>query len=164
MVYNRQYSMKKLFTLVLLLAGVTAFAQNKHNVTQSQARLVESEFGVLTAPVIGELDQVSDRITHKVEFFIGEFKNAKTEIAPNLKDYKEYAIADYCTKNGYDLIINALFQISTNAEGDKLIVTVAGYPARYKSFRAAKEEDKWMLNFINENSADNRVKKVMSNQ
>lgn len=156
--------MKKLFTLVFLVAGVTAFAQNKHNVTQSQARLIESEFGVITAPVIGELDQISyEKITHKVEFLIGEFKDAQRDIVPNLDDYKKYTIANFCTENNYDLIINPLFQVSTNTEGNKLIVTVTGYPAKYKSFRTAKAEDSWMLNFINDHSADDRAKKTMNN-
>ena len=156
--------MKKLFTLVFLVAGVTAFAQNKHSITQSQARLIESEFGVLTAPIIGELDQISsEKITHKVEFFIGGFKDAQRDIVLNLEDYKKYTIANYCTNNGYDLIINPLFQVSTNSEGDKLIVTVTGYPARYKSFRPAKEEDRWMTLFINDYSTDDRIKKTMDN-
>lgn len=157
--------MKKLFTLALLVVSVSTFAQNKHSITQSQARLIESEFGVLTTPIIGELDQISsEKITHKVEFFIGGFKDAQRDIVPNLEDYKKYTIANYCTNNGYDLIINPLFQVETNTEGDKLIVTVAGYPAKYKSFRTAKAEDSWMLNFINDHSADDRAKAIINNR
>lgn len=159
--------MKKLFTWVLLVVGVTTFAQNKHSVTQSQARLIESEFGVITAPIIGELDQISsEKIIHQVEFYIGGFKDAQRDIAPNLEDYKKYTIANYCTNNGYDLIINPLFQVSTNTEGDKLIVTVTGYPAKYKSFRTAKAEDRWMIDFIftYDYSADDRVEKIMKNR
>lgn len=156
--------MRKIITLFILLASVSAFAQNKHSVTQSQARLIESQYGVLTAPIIGELDQISSKkITHKVEFFIGGFKDALRDIVPNLEDFKKYTIANYCTENDYDLLINPLFQVSTNTEGDKLIVTVTGYPAKYKSFRPAKEEDSWMTLFINDNSTDDRVKKTMSN-
>ncbi|MBP1645353.1 MAG: hypothetical protein H6Q16_928 [Bacteroidetes bacterium] len=156
--------MKKIFTLVLLLIGISTFAQNKHSVTQSQARLIESQYGVLTAPIIGELDQISSKkIIHKVEFFIGGFKDAQRDIVPNLEDYKKYTIANYCTENDYDLLINPLFQVVTNAEGDKLIVTVTGYPARYKSFRPAKEEDRWMTLFIKDNSTDDRIKKTMDN-
>lgn len=156
--------MKKIFTLVLLLIGISTFAQNKHSVTQSQARLIESQYGVLTAPIIGELDQISSKkIIHKVEFFIGGFKDAQRDIVPNLEDYKKYTIANYCTENDYDLLINPLFQVVTNTEGDKLIVTVTGYPARYKSFRPAKEEDRWMTLFIKDNSTDDRIKKTMDN-
>lgn len=160
--------MKRLIALVLLVAGtgLSIYAQHKHSVTQAQARLIESEFSVLTAPVIGELDQISSKkITHKVEFPIGMFKDAQKEIVPNLEDYKKYTIANYCTINDYDLVINPLFQVSTTANGDKLIVTVTGYPARYKNFRPAKAEDSWMLDFIDDYSADDRVKRTMnSNQ
>lgn len=161
--------MKKiLFAVALLLIVSAAFAQNKHNITQSQARLIESQFGVVTTPIIGELDEISpNKIIDSMEFYIGGFKDARTEIVPNLDDFKRYTIANYCTRNSYDIIINPLFQITTNADGDKLKVIVTGFPAKYKSFRQAKEEDKWMViyfmygdNFL----TDDRIKQILNNK
>lgn len=143
--------MKKLFfTLLLVLLAFVSFAQkNVHHITQAQARLIESEFSVMTAPVIGELGDISpNKIIDSVEFYIGNFKDANSEIVPYLEDYKRYTIAHYCTKSGYDLIINPLFQVSTNATGDKMKVIVTGFPAKYKKFRPATKDDSWMLPFI----------------
>ncbi len=43
-----------------------------HNITQAQARIVDSDFGIITAPVIGELDEMScEKIVDSAEFYIG---------------------------------------------------------------------------------------------
>ena len=156
--------MKKLtITLLLAMLAMATYAQkNVHNITQAQARLIESEFSVITAPVIGELGDISPKkIVDSLEFYIGNFRDAH-DIVANLDDYKRYTIAHYCTKSGYDLIINPLFQVSTNPEGDKLKVVVTGFPAKYKSFRPATEKDEWMLMFLlNDTKSAQRLDKVL---
>lgn len=156
--------MKKLtFTLLLAMLAMATYAQkNVHNITQAQARLIESEFSVITAPVIGELGDISPKkIIDSLEFYIGNFRDAH-DIVANLDDYKRYTIAHYCTKSGYDLIINPLFQVSTNPEGDKLKVVVTGFPAKYKNFRPATEKDEWMLPFLlNDTKSAQRLDKVL---
>ena len=157
-------------TILTFLAILAIFnianAQNKHNITQSQARLIESDFSVVTAPIIGELGEISPtKITDSVEFFIGGFKDARAEIVPNLEDYKRYTVAHYCTKSGFDIIINPLFQISTNAEGDMLKVIVTGFPAKYKSFRQATENDKWMpLYFMGYYKTNDIINNILKNK
>lgn len=157
--------MKKLVLLSFFLVTL-AFAanaqKNVHSITQAQARLIESEFSVITAPVIGELGDISPKkIIDSLEFYIGNYRDAN-EIVANLDDYKRYTIAHYCTKSGYDLIVNPLFQVSTNPEGDKLKVVVTGFPARYKSFRPATEKDEWMLPFLlNDTKSEQRLDKVL---
>ena len=155
---------KTTITLLFVMLAMATYAQkNIHNITQAQARIIESEFGVLTAPVIGELGEISpNKIIDSVEFYIGNFKDAAREIVPNLDDYKRYTIAHYCTKSGFDLIINPLFQVSTNAEGDKLKVVVTGFPAKYKKFRPATENDRWMLPFIvSDHNREERLDNVL---
>lgn len=155
---------KTTITLLFVMLAMATYAQkNIHNITQAQARIIESEFGVLTAPVIGELGEISpNKIIDSVEFYIGNFKDAAREIVPNLDDYKRYTIAHYCTKSGFDLIINPLFQVSTNAEGDKLKVVVTGFPAKYKKFRPATENDRWMLPFIvSDHNREERLNNVL---
>lgn len=156
--------MKKMFfTLLFAMLAFATYAQkNVHNITQAQARLIESEFSVITAPVIGELGEISPKkIVDSLEFYIGNFRDAH-DIVANLDDYKRYTIAHYCTKSGFDLIINPLFQVSTNTEGDKLKVVVTGFPARYKSFRPATEKDEWMLPFlINDTKSAQRLSNVL---
>ncbi|MDD4848412.1 MAG: hypothetical protein PHR53_06600, partial [Bacteroidales bacterium] len=90
--------MKKiLFAVAVLLLVTAACAPKKHSITQSQARLIESQFGVVTTPIIGELDEISpNKITDSMEFYIGGFNDARTEIVPNLDDFKRFTIANYC--------------------------------------------------------------------
>lgn len=160
--------MKKIiFTfLAIIILFSTANAQYKHSITQSQARLIESDFSVVTAPIIGELGEISPtKIIDSTEFFIGGFRDARSEIVPNLEDYKRYTIANYCTKSGYDIIINPLFQISTNAEGDMLKIIVTGFPAKYKSFRQATENDKWIpLYFMGNYKANDIINNILKNK
>lgn len=156
---------KVIFTVALVMTVIVSNAQNKHNIVQSQARMKETQFAVVTAPIIGELDAVSpNKITDSMEFYIGGFKDAVKDIVPNLDEYKKYTIANYCQRKGYDVIINPLFQLRTNEQGDKLRVIVTGYPAKYKSFRPAKEEDAWMMYFMNDNLTDDRAKKIIDNE
>lgn len=156
--------MKKLtVTLLLVMLATASFAQkNVHNITQAQARLIESEFSVITAPVIGELGEIAPKkIIDSMEFYIGNFRDARDVVA-NLDDYKCYTIANYCSRSGFDLIINPLFQVSTNADGDKLKVIVTGFPAKYKSFRPATEKDEWMLYFLHSDTkSGERLNKVL---
>ncbi|NCA79311.1 MAG: hypothetical protein EOM76_03865 [Sphingobacteriia bacterium] len=157
--------MKKHLFLLLLLAitGGVVCAQRQYHITQSQTRLVESQSGVVTAPIIGELDQISPiKMVDSLEFDISHFRKAQ-EIIPLLNDYKRYVIASYCSKNNYDLIINPLFQITTNTSGDKLKVIVTGFPARYKSFRPATANDTWMISFMNDVTTDDRAKQTLKN-
>lgn len=157
---------KTILTVALIATFIVANAQNKLSITQSQARLIESEFGVVTAPIIGELGEISpNKIVDSMEFYIGGFKDARLEIVPNLEDYKRYTIANYCTRYGFDIIINPLFQITTNAAGDKLKVIVTGFPAKYKNFRPATENDKWMtLYFINDYKTDERIDRILNSK
>ena len=54
--------------------------------------------------------------------------------------------------------------MSTNAQGDVLSVTVTGYPAKYKSFRAATSEDEWMLNFKSDASSEEKLNDLLNKQ
>lgn len=146
--------MKKLFFLALCSAASVCFAQNHHVISQSQARMLETQMGAVTAPIIAELGEVSpNKIIDTTTFSIGYIKDASI-IVSMLPEYKQYALAKYCQKNGYDVIINALFQVSTNKAGDELLVIVTGYPARFKRFRPATKEDSWMLPFAGQNSSN----------
>ncbi len=159
--------MKRNLIFLAVIIFVVTFSSCKtsrvHNITQAQARIVDTDFGVITAPIIGELDDVScKRIVDSVEFYIGGFKNAERDILPYLDEYKRYTIANFCTRNGYDIIINPLFQVSTNEDGNMLKVVVTGFPARYKNFRQATSTDEWMLMFLSkEYMNDNRMLDVI---
>lgn len=95
-------------------------------------------------------------VSDSLEFDISSVRNAKTGIVPYLDDYKRYVVANYCQKHHYDLMINPLFQISTNADGNKMKVVVSGHPAKYKSFRQATENDQWMSWYMRDYKTNDR--------
>ena len=134
------------------MLSIAAFSQKYvHNINHSQAKAEGSRFGVLTAPIIGELGEISpNKIVDSCRWDLSNIKDAATEILPHLDEYKEYTVANYCYKNGWDLIIEPLYQVRTNREGNVMTVIVTGFPAKYKKFRPATKEDSWMLTFIND--------------
>ena len=124
--------------MLFVMLTFAAFSQKYvHNITQSNARAIES-------------------------WNISGVKDAATEIRPYLDEYKKYTVARYCSKHGYDLIISPMFQVRTNAEGNIMTVTVTGFPAKYKKFRPATKEDSWMLPFLNDNVSDRKVKEAIN--
>lgn len=155
---------KATFTMLFVMLTFAAFSQKYvHNITQSNARAIESQFGVLTAPVIGELGDISpNKIIDSCQWNISGVKDAATEIRPYLDEYKKYTVARYCSKNGYDLIISPMFQVRTNPEGNIMTVTVTGFPAKYKKFRPATKEDSWMLPFLNNFEGERKVKEAIN--
>lgn len=140
----------RITTCIALSLFVTmgSFAQNKHSISHAQAKILESSSSIITTPLIAELEDISsNRVTSSLDFAIGMYKDAATQIVPFLTEYKQFALTKYCMENGYDVIINPLFYISTNQSGDIMTVTFIGFPGKYKNIRQAKEEDLWMLNF-----------------
>lgn len=149
--------MKKFLLMSILIAigGVTC-AQTRHSITQSQARMIETDMGAITAPIIVELGEISAmKIVDTTTFDISIFRDADYVVGM-LSEYKQYALAKYCTEHGYDIIVNALFQIFTNKNGDKLSVVISGFPARYKKFRPATKEDNWMLPYSGRESDNSK--------
>lgn len=154
--------MKK-FILLLLIAlcsdGVL-FAQKHHIVNQSQARMITTNMGAITAPIIAELGEISpQKITYTRRFNISFYQNVQ-QIINDLSEYKQATIAKYCNENNYDLIVNAIFQITT--ENDELVVTLMGFPAKYSKFRPATQADSWMLNYIGGETTNSR--QIINNQ
>ncbi|MBR4774311.1 MAG: hypothetical protein IK010_07780 [Bacteroidales bacterium] len=155
--------MKKtlILSLLCLAAGIAA-AQNHHVVSQSQARMLETKMQAVTAPIIAELGEISaTKITDTVSFAIGHIKDVNTVVAM-LPELKQYAVAQYCAANGYDVIVNALFQVSTNPAGDQLLVVLTGYPAKYKNFRPATRDDTWMVLFTGEGDNNDNINKILN--
>lgn len=138
--------MKRILIAFAMLA-VSAAASAQIHIRQSQARTAESEFGLMTAPVIAELgDIASKRISFTLSFSLDGYKN-HADVQRDLDSFKRDTMAEYCIENNYDIILNPLFEISTNEKGDILSVTLVGYPARFTGFRQATEADTWMLRF-----------------
>lgn len=132
---------------VLAMAVIPFVASAQIHIRQSQARTAESEFGLMTAPVIAELGDISKkRINFTLNFSLDGYKN-HSEVQKDLDSFKRDTMAEYCIENNYDIILNPLFEISTNEKGDVLSVTLVGYPARFTGFRPATEADTWMLRF-----------------
>lgn len=159
--------MKKFtITALLVMLSLAAFSQKYvHRINHAQAEAKTSQFGIVTAPIIGELGEISpNKVIDSVSWSLVDIKDVN-EILPHLQEYKEYAIAYLCNKTNCDILINPLCQVRTNAAGNVMTVTVTGFPAKYKKFRPATENDKWMLLFTNDDyKSENKIKDVLNKQ
>ena len=107
-------------------------------------RMAESELGVITTPVIVELDSVSmNPVTQSIIFDVYEYSGENYHLL------RPAALAKVCELNGFDMLINVTYQIQK--KDGKYRVSVKGFPAYYKKIRPATPEDAWMIPFMNRN-------------
>lgn len=84
---------------------------------------------VIHTPVLADLDVKSVKVTGTASASAGN----STEAVKNL------AINDALKTSSADLLVEPTFE--TQLKGGKTIVTVTGFPASYRNFRAATEND-----------------------
>lgn len=149
--------MKRIILAALCVLTIgTVCAQKHHVVQQSQARMITTNMGAVTAPIIAELGEISpEKIVYERRFDISFYQKAE-DIINNLSEYKQYTIAKYCAENNYDVVVNAIFQVETDRTTGELVVQLIGYPAKYKRFRPATREDSWMLQYLGEERTNSR--------
>mgnify|MGYP003311826145 CR=1 FL=1 len=57
---------------------------------------------------------------------------------------KNQIISNATTTHNADLLVAPLVNVQTDAKNN-LIISVTGYPAKYKNYRSATQEDQWFL-------------------
>jgi len=94
--------------------------------------------GIIQKPVVVDLDvkenKVSGTATENSEF-------------ASIETVKQAAIVDAVKKSNADILVEPMF--TTETIGNKITVTVIGFPANYKNFRSIKHEDIELLNVGN---------------
>jgi hypothetical protein len=88
--------------------------------------------GVIQKPVIVDLDVKETKVT-----------GTASDISGLLENIKSLAVNDALKTSNADVLVEPKFEIQTS--GGRTTVTVTGWPATYKNFRAIKEEDVKLL-------------------
>ena len=141
--------MKKIVIPILLAAILMAGCmQTRPVVREKQIRAAEAQAGIITEPMVLEIESVSAQpLTDSTVFNIGMYTDA-AQLNAALPEYKQYALEEFVFKSEFDMIVNATFHTYTRNDSKELVVVVKGYGVKYKQMRKATPDDVWMSNFV----------------
>lgn len=137
--------MKKIIVLSFALFALcsVSFAQSRTtqqvDYQESSARNIEPEQSVVIAPLLADLQVVSDRITYTEKEAFANYK-VTLAIEKSIPAFKQIALSRAARAHNADVIVGAVIDVITNQDGF-LEITVSGYPARYANFRNATRDD-----------------------
>jgi hypothetical protein len=138
---------------ILLFCGLTALicscsTPKATTYSYSEYQTVFPTQSVYTVPVIADLDVAKERITYaeRINKNITTLTDAEVEALASRE--KEVVIANAAKANNADVIVAPTINITTDANNN-LVIVVNGYPATYKNFRNATENDKWIIENTN---------------
>lgn len=134
--------MKKVFFIlfagVLMASCTTVYYTYDYN--ESTARNLEPEHVMLTTPVIADLEVSSTRITHVERDAYRDIAVDNFTIQPeNIEGYKKIALSKAAKAHDADVLVASMIDVQT-IDG-RLVITVTGFPAKYKNFRKATLQD-----------------------
>ena len=144
--------MKKTLIPILLAAILmVGCEQTRPVVREKQIRAAEAQAGIITEPMVLEIESVSEQpLTDSTVFNIGMYTDA-AQLNAALSEYKQYALEEFVFKSEFDMIVNATFHTYTRNDSRELVVVVKGYGVKYKKMRKATPDDVWMSNFVGRN-------------
>lgn len=141
--------MKKALISVLLAAILmVGCEQTRPVVREKQIRAAETQAGVITEPMVLEIESISAQtLTDSTVFNISMYNNT-AQLNADLPEYKQYALEKFVFKSEFDMIVNTTFYTYTRNDSRELVVVVKGYGVKYKKMRKATPDDVWMSNFV----------------
>jgi hypothetical protein len=123
---------------VIILCAALALASCSTTKTGTSKTLDIYGAGVLHLPVISDLDVASNKASHTMTL-------RKVE---NMKAARNLAVSELLKIENADVLVEPSFETETS--GSKTILTVKGWPAKYKNFRTITQDDIKLLN-VNRN-------------
>lgn len=141
--------MKKTIIPVLLAAILmVGCEQTRPVVREKQIRAAETQAGVITEPMVLEIESISAQtLTDSTVFNISMYNNT-AQLNADLPEYKQYALEKFVFKSEFDMIVNTTYYTYTRNDSRELVVVVKGYGVKYKKMRKATPDDVWMSNFV----------------
>lgn len=144
--------MKKTFKL-LFAASITAFMLSGcqvYNYEERGSRNIEPYHNVATVPVIADVEIVSaEKITYSETFDNVELSKKRPQSDGSgseiIEAHKHIALAHAIKKYKADFLIGAIFDVDYTLSDKRLVITITGFPAKYKNMRMATKEDEWIF-------------------
>lgn len=135
--------MKKLYFIALLFLLFVSEAAAQVRYQETQARTIEPRTGMVTTPMVAELEILNDGVKYSQTIDNGVV--VSSNILSMINEYKNQALAKLLNDIGADVMFGTLYEIVTN-ERNTLSIKITGYPAKFSKIRMAKPEDAWMTN------------------
>ncbi len=160
MKHIQQKSVNICLVVLALLSMTSCFAPKvqvtkKFHYREASGRNIEPTQNAVVVPMVAHLEVMTEYSIEYVETF---YEIVTPELIDNIATYKKIALWNATKKYSADTMVAALINVETNANGN-LVITVCGYPARYKNFRSMKPDDQWILDI---NSSDyNRSTQIL---
>ena len=139
--------MKKIIIFSCLLAALAFSSCSKKTYSYAETRTVEPTQSVNVVPVVAELEVSQERITYAERLSIKANSLSNSEFKALVEKEKAQIISNATTAHSADLLVAPVVSVQTDVKNN-IIVSVSGYPAKYKNYRNATQEDQWF--FANE--------------
>lgn len=135
--------MKKItFALLFIACAFGVYGQNSRisvDYKESSARNLEPKHSVMISPLLADLQVSAERISYTESEMFKDYL-VTPDVVKYIADFKKVALSRAAAYYRSDVIIGAIIDVITNAQG-RLEITVSGYPAKYVNFRNATAED-----------------------
>ncbi len=142
------FSLVVLATLIMVSCYTptpTTQVTQKLRYREASGRNIEPKQNAVVVPMVAHLEVISDKRIEYVETFN---ETVTEELVEDIALYKRIALLNATKKYDADTMVAALINVETTEDG-KLVITIYGYPARYKNFRSMKSDDQWLLDVNN---------------
>ena len=146
--------MKKILPILVVVSLVLCSCKYTYTYRESSARFAEPQRAAFITPVTADMQISSEKVT-----FTAEFDNTISKIAvaqanagntPSvIVKMKDEALAMALAQYQADDIVAPTFNVTTNDDATKIIITITGYPAKYVNFRKATKEDVELMHLLN---------------
>ncbi len=135
--------MKKLIVcMAVALMSLSAAAADKVLYQEAAGRNIEPTQNAVIVPLVAELELLSET---KIEY-VETFELPVTpQVVQSIDAYKRVALVNASKKYNADTMVAALISVLTRSDGNALIITVTGFPAKYKNWRGMTKDDSWLL-------------------
>ena len=115
--------------------------------SESTSRVLDAKSNLLVMPIVANLDIAKTKFVHVESEAFANVKVNNSTIA-NIEKYKRAALGCATKASGADILISPNIEVVT--ENGRFIITVTGYPAKYKDFRNATAKDIELVKEANE--------------
>ncbi len=135
--------MKKLIVcMAVALMSLSVAAADKILYQEAAGRNIEPTQNAVIVPLVAELELLSETKIEYVETFV---LPVTPQVVQSIDAYKRVALVNASKKYNADTMVAALISVLTRSDGNALIITVTGFPAKYKNWRCMTKDDSWLL-------------------
>ena len=134
-----------------------AVTETTTDYSESTSRVLDAESNLLVMPIIANLDVAKTKFVHVERDAFADIMVKNDSIA-NIDKYKRAALGCATKASGADILISPNIEVVT--DDGRFVITVTGYPAKYKDFRNATAKDIELVKEANE--ANSGVKMIVN--